>query len=316
MTMKKRTTLSASAALVLFFAACGNGGMKNDAAGVFEADEVIVSSEIGGRILKMDLKEGDKLARDSAFVQIDATNLQLQKDQVTASINALKEKTTDANPQIRLLENQIIVQQAQLASLLRDQKRTENLVRDNAATQKQLDDINSAVDVLGKQIEVTRRQIAVQVNSSGTQNRSVLSEKEPLLKRAAQLQDQMDKGRVVNPVNGTVLSRYAMAGEIAAPGKALYKIADLSTLILRAYISGTQLPQVKLGQKMKVLIDDGAKNWKNYDGTVTWISDKAEFTPKTIQTKEERANLVYAIKIAVPNDGYLKIGMYGEVQFK
>jgi len=304
------------AATILLSISCNTSGMKNDAAGVFEGEEVIVSSEIGGRILKFDIKEGDKLAKDSAYVQVDATNLQLQKDQVTASINALKEKTTDANPQVQLLQNQIIVQQAQLSSQLRDQKRLENLVRDNAATQKQLDDINSAVDVTRKQIDVTKKQIEVQLNASGTQNRSVLSEKEPLQKRAAQLQDQLEKGNVRNPIAGTVLTRYAMAGEVTAPGKALYKIADLNTLILRAYISGTQLPQVKLGQQLNVLVDNGAKDWKTYLGTLTWISDKAEFTPKTIQTKEERANLVYAIKINVPNDGYLKIGMYGEVKFK
>ena len=311
-----KSPLSAIAAAILLSLSCNTSGMKNDAAGVFEGEEVIVSSEIGGRILKLDFKEGDKLAKDSAYVQVDATNLQLQKDQVTASINALKEKTTDANPQVQLLQNQIIVQQAQLSSQLRDQKRFENLVRDNAATQKQLDDINSAVDVTRKQIEVTKKQIEVQLNASGTQNRSVLSEKEPLQKRAAQLQDQLDKGNVRNPIAGTVLTRYAMAGEVTAPGKALYKIADLNTLILRAYISGTQLPQVKLGQHLSVLVDNGAKDWKTYEGIITWISDKAEFTPKTIQTKDERANLVYAIKINVPNDGYLKIGMYGEVKFK
>jgi HlyD family secretion protein len=314
--MHKSPVSAFAVALFLLCLSCNDGGMKNDAAGVFEGEEVIVSSEIGGRILAFDLKEGDKLAKDSAYVRIDATNLQLQKEQVTASINALKEKTSDANPQVQLLQNQIIVQQAQLASQLRDQQRFENLVRDNAATQKQLDDINSAVDVTRKQIEVTKKQIEVQLNTSGTQNRSVLSEKEPLLKRAAQLQDQLDKGMVRNPVAGTVLTRYAMAGEVTAPGKALYKIADLNTLILRAYISGTQLPQVKLGQQLSVLVDNGAKDWKTYTGTLTWISDKAEFTPKTIQTKDERANLVYAIKINVPNDGYLKIGMYGEVKFK
>jgi len=314
--MSMTRNLSAILLSATMLSACGNGAMKNDAAGVFEADEVIVSSEIGGRILRMNLQEGDKLAMDSCYVSIDATNLKLQKEQVIASIDALGKKTVDADPQVQLLRNQIIVQEAQLASQLRDQNRLQNLVRDNAATQKQLDDINSAVDVTRKQIEVTKKQIEVQLNTSGTQNRGVLSEKAPLEKRVAQIQDQVDRGQVVNPINGTVLQRYAMQGEITAPGKALYKIADLSTLILRAYISGTQLPQVKLGQKLDVLIDDGAKNWKTFAGTVTWISDKAEFTPKTIQTKEERANLVYAIKIAVPNDGYLKIGMYGEVRFK
>jgi HlyD family secretion protein len=314
--MRMFRNLAAIFSSAILLGSCGNGAMQNDAAGVFEADEVIVSSEIGGRILRLDLQEGDKLVRDSSYVVIDATNLQLQKEQVIASIDALGKKTVDANPQVQLLRNQIIVQEAQLASQLRDQTRIQNLVRDNAATQKQLDDINSAVDVTRKQIEVTKKQIEVQLDVSGTQNRGVLSEKAPLEKRAEQIQDQVNRGRVINPVNGTVLQRYAMAGEITAPGKALYKIADLSTLILRAYIGGAQLPQVKLGQKLKVLIDDGNKNWKTYEGTVSWISDKAEFTPKTIQTKEERANLVYAVKIIVPNDGYLKIGMYGEVQFK
>lgn len=305
--------------LLLFTAAmalsCRNGAMKNDAAGVFEADEVIVSSEIGGRILKMDLQEGDKLAKDSSYVRIDATNLELQKEQVIASIDALGKKTVDADPQVQLLRNQIIVQEAQLASQQRDQTRLQNLVRDNAATQKQLDDVNSAVDITRKQIEVTKKQIEVQLNASGTQNRGVLSEKAPLEKRIAQIQDQVDRGNVANPINGTVLQRYAMMGEVTAPGKALYKIADLSTLILRAYITGEQLPRVKLGDRITVLTDDGKKGWTTQSGTVTWISDKAEFTPKTIQTQEERANLVYAIKIAVPNDGHLKIGMYGEVKF-
>ncbi len=296
-------------------AACQHGAMKNDAAGVFEADEVIVSAEIGGRILHMNLQEGDRLAKDSSYVSIDATNLKLQKEQVIASIDALGKKTVDADPQVQLLRNQIIVQESQLSSQLREQARLQNLVRDNAATQKQLDDINSAVDVTRKQIEVTKKQIAVQLDAFGTQNRGVMSEKGPLEKRVAQIQDQMDRGQVVNPIAGTVLQRYAMMGEVAAPGKALYKIADLSTLILRAYITGEQLPNVKLGEKITVLTDDGKKGWNNHAGTVTWISDKAEFTPKTIQTQEERANLVYAVKVAVPNDGNLKIGMYGEVKF-
>jgi HlyD family secretion protein len=141
-----------------------------------------------------------------------------------------------------------------------------------------------------------------------------LSEADPLKKRVAQLQDQVQRANIINPVSGTVITKYAEQGEITAAGKALYKIADLSSLNLRAYITGTQLSQVKLGQTVKVLIDDGAKKYKEYNGSITWISDKAEFTPKTIQTKEERANLVYAIKVKVKNDGYLKIGMYGEVK--
>ena len=244
---------------------------------------------------------------------IDASNLELQKEQVEASINSLKEKTSDVAPQIKLLQEQITVQQAQLTSWEREKTRTENLIKEDAATPKQLDDINTQIDVLKKQIAVTTQQIKVQQNNTSTQNRSILSEQPPLQKRVAQIQDQLQRSNVINPINGTVLTKYAEAGEVTAAGKALYKIADLSTLKLRAYITGDQLSQVKLNQPVKVLIDNGAKDYKTYSGYISWISDKAEFTPKTIQTKDERANLVYAIKINVKNDGYLKIGMYGEV---
>ena len=166
-----------------------------------------------------------------------------------------------------------------------------------------------------KIMNVTQQQINVQRNNIATQNRAYLSEGKPLEKRVAQLNDQLNKTNIINPINGTVITKYAEAGEMTSPGKALYKIADLSTMTLRAYITGTQLSQVKLGQTVKVLVDDGADKYKELPGTITWISDKAEFTPKTIQTKDERANLVYAIKVKVKNDGYLKIGMYGEVKF-
>ena len=301
---------------IAFLMSCNNSDMKHDATGVFEADEVIVSAEVGGKILAFYAEEGDTLSKGRTAAVIDATNLSLQKEQVEASINALKEKTNDVQPQIRMLEEQIRVQQSQLATLEKEKARFENLVKADAATPKQLDDIQAQLDVIHRQINVTQRQIDVQRSQVGTQNRSVMSEKEPLQKRVAQLEDQLSRTNVVNPVGGTVLTKYVHAGEITGPGKPLYKIADLSYVLLRAYITGQQLPEIKLGQQVSVLIDEGAKNYKTYAGTITWISDKAEFTPKTIQTKEERANLVYAIKIKVPNDGYLKIGMYGEVLFK
>jgi HlyD family secretion protein len=302
------------ATAVLF--SCNGNDMKHDATGVFEADEVIVSAEVGGKILSFYAEEGDTLSKGRTAAVIDATNLNLQKEQVEASINALKEKTNDVQPQIRLLEEQILVQQSQLATLEKEKIRFEKLVKADAATPKQLDDIGAQLDLVQKQVNVTQQQIAVQKSQVGTQNRSVLSEKEPLQKRVAQLEDQVSRSNVINPVGGTVLITYVHAGEVTGAGKPLYKIADLSYVLLRAYITGQQLPQVKLGQQVNVLVDDGAKTYKTYLGTITWISDKAEFTPKTIQTKEERANLVYAMKIKVPNDGYLKIGMYGEVLFK
>jgi HlyD family secretion protein len=170
--------------------------------------------------------------------------------------------------------------------------------------------------VLKKQIAVDQQQIKVQETTTGTQNNSVMSEYKPLRKSVAQIEDQIKRTNITNPISGTVLTKYAMAGEETSAGKALYKIANVSVITLRAYITGTQLAQVKLNQPVTVLADSTASTYRKYPGVVTYISDKAEFTPKTIQTKDERANLVYAIKIHVKNDGYLKIGMYGEVKFK
>ena len=295
---------------------CNMNNNASDASGTFEADEVIVSSEVTGKILKMDIQEGSVLTKDSVVAVIDSSQLVLQKEQVEASISALRQKTMDVKPQVKLLQDQITVQQAQLENALYEKSRTQKLIKADAATTKQLDDLNSQIDVLQKQIAVNQQQIKVQESATGTQNATVLSESSPLRRSVAQIQDQVSRTSVVNPVNGTVLTKYAMAGEITTPGKALNKIADLSIITLRAYITGSQLSQVKLNQSVTVLVDDGVSKYKDYDGVIYWISDKAEFTPKTIQTKDERANLVYAIKIHVKNDGYLKIGMYGEVKFK
>ena len=295
---------------------CGNKKEVYDASGSFEADEVVVSSELGGQLIQLKVEEGDTLNKGQIVGVVDSTSLTLQKEQVKATIASLSEKTNNVQPQIELLQKQLQVQQSQLSSLLHEKERTERLVKADAATGKQLDDINSQIDVLHKQMQVTRQQIDVQRNNAGTQNRSILSEAGPLQKQAAQVQQQISKTKIVNPIDGTVITKYAQQGEITAPGKALYKIADLSYLNLRAYVTGAQLSQIKLGQEVKVLIDEGAKKYRTYTGTIIWISNKAEFTPKTIQTKEERANLVYATKIKVKNDGYLKLGMYGEVQLQ
>ena len=306
----KKILFALSTASIVLVTGCNKNGKDFDASGTFEAEETIVSSELSGKILSLDVSEGALLVKDT----VDAANVSLQQEQVEASIRALNEKTADAGPQIQLLQNQLAVQQSQLNNLQHERSRVENLVKADAATGKQLDDINSQIDVARKQMNVTQQQIAVQKNNVATQNRSILSEADPLKKRVAQLKDQAGKANIVNPVTGTVITKYAETGEVTTAGKALYKIADLSSLHLRAYITGVQLSQVKLNQSVKVMIDDGAKKYKEYSGIVVWISDKAEFTPKTIQTKEERANLVYAIKVKVKNDGYLKIGMYGEVK--
>lgn len=301
-------------AFVLFIA-CGNG-KKFDATGTFETTEVIVSSELSGKIQSLTIKEGDTVSQNKVVGMVDAENLALQKEQVEASIEALGQKTSDVTPQVRMLNDQLAVQQSRLDNLLHERTRIENLLKQDAATGKQLDDINAQIDVVRREMVVTQQQINVQRSNVSTQNRTILSEGKPLQKRVEQLNDQLQRASIVNPISGTVIAKYAEAGEITSSGKALYKVADMSEMILRVYISGGQLSQVKLGQPVKVLVDDGDDKYKEYMGTITWISNKAEFTPKTIQTKEERANLVYATKIRVKNDGFLKIGMYGEIQFK
>lgn len=311
--MKKNSVFTiVSAALLL---ACNNNKEKFDASGTFEAaDEVIVSSELPGKITSFTIQEGATVVKDSIVGNIDAASISLQKEQVEASIKALGEKTADIAPQVALLQNQLKVQQSKLDNLLHEKTRIENLLKADAATGKQLDDINAAIDVVKKEMAVTSQQVNVQRSNISTQNRTVLSETEPLQKRVEQLKDQEKRAAIINPVSGTVITKYAEQGEITSAGKALYKIADLSVITLRAYITGTQLSQVKLNQPVKVFIDSSGSSYKEYSGIIYWISDKAEFTPKTIQTKEERANLVYAVKIKVKNDGLLKIGMFGEVK--
>ncbi|ASK29304.1 HlyD family secretion protein [Chryseobacterium sp. T16E-39] len=286
-----------------------------DASGNFEADEVIVSAQQNGELITYSVQEGSQLQAGSKVGQIDVKIAALQKEQAEASIGALSQKTNNVDEQNLLIKKQLAVQEAQLAQQLRERTRTANLLKADAATRKQLDDIDATIDQLKKQIEATRQQLSVNNSNVNTQNRSILSEKAPLEKTAAQFQEQINKGQIINPIDGVVLVNYALQGEMQTIGKPLYKIANTNTLDLRAYITGTQLPQIKIGQIVKVRIDQGKKGFKEYQGTIRWISDKSEFSPKSIQTKDERANLVYAIKVRVKNDGYLKIGMYGEVVF-
>lgn len=314
--------------LLLGLAACNGDNQEFDASGVFEADEVIISSESVGKILRFEVEEGTELKAGQVIGSIDCTNLSLQKAQIEASIDALGQKTNDAAPQTQIIREQLVLQQRQIATqreqlriLERERKRIENLVKAEAVPAKQLDDVEGQIDVLKKQIEATESQVSVlnqQIKSQqqqvSIQNRGVLSERKPLEERIAQMNDQLQRCNITNPIDGTVLVKYATADEMTATGKALYKIANLSTLTLRAYITGDQLAKIKLNQSVKVFVDNGKDAYKEVSGTVTWIASKAEFTPKTIQTKDERANLVYATKIKVKNDGYLKIGMYGEVK--
>lgn len=205
------------------------------------------------------------------------------------------------------INKQIAATREQISKAEYEKKRTENLLKENAATQKQIDDIDSQIAVLQKQLEA-------QISTLQRGNASVTEESSAYEIQVAQLEDQLNKCRISSPINGTVLAKYAETGELAISGKPLFKVADIQNMFLRAYITADQLSQLKLGDKVKVFSDLGDDDRREYEGVITWISDKSEFTPKTIQTRDERANLVYAIKIAVKNDGYLKIGMYGEIK--
>lgn len=298
---------------LLFICSCGNHSGGFDASGNFEADEVMVSAQQTGQLLSFSVSEGDSIPAGQQVGHIDITIPALQKEQAQARIAGLYSRTSSSADQNELVERQLAVQEAQLDQQQKEKQRIENLVKADAATRKQLDDINALVDQLEKQIKVTRQQLKVNSFNTQTLNNGVMSEKAPLEKTVAQFQEQIDKGQVVNPISGIVLSKYALTGEMAVTGKPLYKIASLDTLFLKAYITEDQLSQIKLGQWVKVRIDSGESNYKNYKGFISWIASQSEFTPKTIQTKNERSNLVYAIKVRVKNDGYLKIGMYGEV---
>lgn len=272
-----------------------------DATGSFEADEYIISAEGMGTIKMLQIEEGKIVQQNEIIGYIDTIQLQLKREQIDAQIKAVLSRKPNIAIQISSLEEQ-------LNGVKKEQQRFTRLVQNEAATQKQLDDINTQYQVLKKQLDALYSNL--EINTEGLSNESV-----PLRIQKEQLDDQISKCIIVNPIKGTILSQYAKVNEMATTGKPLYKIADLSNIILRVYISGDQLSKVKLNQKVKVFTDAGDGKFKETEGIITWISDKSEFTPKTIQTKNERANLVYAIKVKVVNDGSYKIGMYGEINF-
>ena len=286
---------------LIVFGACSNRENEFDATGNFEADEVIVSAEGAGKIMALAIEEGQELKKGEIIGYIDTLQLYLRKKQLQSSAKAVMAKQPNVAAQLATIQEQIEATEKEKA-------RFERLLQDDAATQKQVDDLAAHLALLQKQYKALQSSLAITT-------RSLSSEVAPIAAQVDQVNDQIRKSIIVNPLDGTVLVKYAQGDEVTAPGKALYKIADLSYITLRAYISGNQLPTLKLGQKVTVMVDDLGPAQKKYEGVVSWIADKAEFTPKTIQTKEERANLVYAIKVRVKNDGYLKIGMYGELTF-
>lgn len=281
--------------------ACSNNKTDYDASGIFESTEVIVSSQVSGQLMEFTVTEGQQLQAHSYLGYVDTTQLYLKKQQLMASRTAVSSRSTSVPRQIASLKEQIATQKRELA-------RFGNLVKLNAANQKQVDDIQSQLSVLEKQL-------AAQTELLVNNNQGISGESTALESQIAQIEDQLLKSRITSPIQGTVLTKYAEQGEFTAPGKALFKVSDMQQMYLRAYITSDQLTQLKQGQSVTVYADFGEDKMRTYPGTISWIADKAEFTPKTIQTRNERANLVYAVKIAVTNDGYLKNGMYGEVKF-
>lgn len=299
--MKKTLTYSSLLVLALAMTACGKGNKVYDASGVFESTEVTVSAEGNGKIMSLDLQEGDRLEAGAVVGCIDTVQLYLSKIQLEASRRAVGSGRLNISRQIAALESQIAKQRQEL-------DRFTKLEQAGASNRKQVEDIQAQLDIL-------ERQLAAQKESLQNTNSNVSGQADALEAQMAQLEDKIRKCVITSPVSGTILAKYSEAGELAVQGRALFKVADLDNIRLRAYITADQLTNVKLGQAVEVYADQGTSGRKEYDGTLIWISDKAEFTPKTIQTRDERANLVYAVKIAVKNDGLIKLGMYGEVKF-
>ena len=290
-----------SVAIGLVLGACTSQEEPYDASGIFETTEVIVSAKGTGELQSFQVEEGQAVRQGEVLGWIDTLQLSLKDRQLAASLLATESKRLDEKRQVAHLRQQI-------ENLQREKERFTTLLNAKATTAKQVDDIDYQIKVLQNQLVATQEQI----NSS---NSSLSRQSESIQAQRAQMEDQIRNAMISSPITGTVLTKYAEQGEFAVPGKALFKVADVSRMKLRAYITADQLTQLQIGQAVSVYADRGTTDRKRYAGRVVWIADKAEFTPKTIQTRNERANLVYAVKIAVENDGFIKRGMYGEVRF-
>ncbi|MRT92526.1 HlyD family secretion protein [Ancylomarina sp. 16SWW S1-10-2] len=295
--MKKTTIIGIGLALVFLTNACKQDGNESDAYGNFETTEYMISAENSGKILNLEIEEGDVFTQAQQVGIIDTTQLYLQKEQLKA------QKSSIASG-IKNILSRIAVYQEQISILKKDKERIDQMFADEAATIKQVDDVNGGIQIAQKQIQSVK-----------TENAKVLAELESVNKKIDALNDLIQKSKIIVPQAATVLEKYKEPFEMVNIGTPLFKLADLRTLDLRVYISGDQLPSVKIGQEVKVIIDKNEKENHSLKGKVSWISSQSEFTPKIIQTKKERVKLVYAVKIKVANDGLLKIGMPGEIRF-
>lgn len=286
--------------LIAVLTACTSGKRDYDATGVFEATTVTVSAEESGKLLRFDVCEGENIAAGAQVGLIDTVQLALAARQLGATMSSIAHQRPD-------IQTQIAATRQQLLKAEQEQSRFQGLVKDGAANRKLLDDATSAVEVL-------KRQLAAQKSALGNSTQTLNSQISATDIQKYQVLNRLSKCHIVSPIAGTVLEKYVESGEFAVIGKPLFKVADLKNMFLRAYVTSAQLEKVKVGQQVTVMADYGNEQRQTYKGTVTWIAARAEFTPKTILTDDERADLVYAVKIAVANDGYIKIGMYGEVK--
>ena len=324
----KRITIMAGVLLLLV--ACGNKEKEYDATGTFEATEVTVSAKSTGELQRFDVTEGQEIGQNVVVGTIDAYQLKLQrqqlentKEQLKANKKQLNATRGATNSKQLDLEKQVASIRQQIANAQRERQRYNELVNDGAVPRKQLDDINYQIKVLEKQLAATQEQIRSNNASLKEQSQGITAQMEGIdaqqltvESQKAQLDDQIANSDIKAPITGSVLEKYVERGEYVTVGKPLFKMADTQNMFIRAYVTSAQLKDIKVGQQVKVFADYGNGQKKSYDGTVTWISSRSEFTPKTILTDDERADLVYAVKIAFKNDGYVKIGMYGEVKFQ
>ena len=324
----KRITIMAGVLLLLV--ACGNKEKEYDATGTFEATEVTVSAKSTGELQRFDVTEGQEIDQNVVVGTIDAYQLKLQrqqlentKEQLKANKKQLNATRGATNSKQLDLEKQVASIRQQIANAQRERQRYNELVNDGAVPRKQLDDINYQIKVLEKQLAATQEQIRSNNASLREQSQGITAQMEGIdaqqltvESQKAQLDDQIANSDIKAPITGSVLEKYVERGEYVTVGKPLFKMADTQNMFIRAYVTSAQLKDIKVGQQVKVFADYGNGQKKSYNGTVTWISSRSEFTPKTILTDDERADLVYAVKIAFKNDGYVKIGMYGEVKFQ
>ena len=310
--MKKLCLLTS---IVLLLSACGENKKDYDATGTFEATEVTVAAKSSGELQHFSLSEGQTLKENQLVGNIDAYQLQQKQDELKATEQQMDASAAATSSRQLNLQEQMASLSQQIVNGQKEQKRYAELVRDGAAPRKQLDDINNQIKVLQRQYEATRNQISSTNASLQDQTRAIHAQKQGVKAQQRQIANQISNTKIVTPIAGTVLEKYVEQGEFVSVGKPLFKVANTKDMFLRAYITSEQLEKVKLGQHVQVMADYGKRQRKTYSGSVAWISNRSEFTPKTIVTDDERADLVYAIKIQIQNDGYVKIGMYGEVKF-